>query len=117
MTERALDAAVLDILRQLNQEGQPDIVREVLTLFLDDAPRRLAAIRDALERRDAAALRREAHTLKGAAAHIGAVTFERHCRQLEALGRAASLDGAPEIVRQIHTEFDRVRDEIRRLLP
>jgi HPt (histidine-containing phosphotransfer) domain-containing protein len=116
VTERALDAAVLDTLRQLNQEGQPDIVREVLTLFLDDAPRRLAAIRDALERRDAAALLREAHTLKGAAAHIGAVTFERHCRQLEAMGRAASLDGASEVVQQIEMEFGRVSAEIRGLL-
>jgi HPt (histidine-containing phosphotransfer) domain-containing protein len=116
VTERALDAAVLDALRQLNQEGQPDIVREVLTVFLADAPRRLAAIREALERRDTAALRREAHTLKGAAAHIGAVTFEGRCRQLEEMGIAASLDGAPEVVRQIHTEFDRVSAEIRGLL-
>ena len=86
-----LDLDVIDRLRQLNQEGEPDVVREVFMLFLDDAPRRIAAIADAIERRDPAALLRAAHTLKGAAANIGATALQALLLELELLAK----DGRP----------------------
>lgn len=89
----------------------------MLGVFLTDAPRRLAAIDDALRNTNARSLQREAHALTGAAASIGATVLHDRCRALEEMGRSASLDGAPDVVRQIHSEFDRVRDEISGLLP
>jgi two-component system sensor histidine kinase/response regulator len=116
VTARALDAAVLESLRQLNQAGQPDIVREVLTVFLADAPVRLAAIDGAIGSGDAPALQRAAHALKGAAGSIGAVGLQTCCHDLEELGRAGGLDGASGLGRRIHDEFGRVRDEINEML-
>lgn len=81
-------------------------------VFLDDAPRRLAAMADALRQNDAVSLQRAAHTLKGAAANIGAVALESRCRELEESGKAALLDGASPIVRGIESEFGRVKAEI-----
>ena len=45
---------------------------EVIRVFLEDLPVRLAAIKDAVTSRNAVALRAAAHALKGAAANLSA---------------------------------------------
>ncbi len=111
-----LDLAVIDRLRLLNQEGEPDVVREVFLLFLDDAPRRISAIADAIGRADASALQRAAHTLKGAAASIGATALQALCLEIELLGKNAQPGAAAGPAQALSGEFERVRGEIDRLL-
>jgi len=72
----ALDPRVIDSLRQLTQDGEPDVLAEVLGLFLADAPARLAAIAAAAQAGDGPALHRSAHALKGAAGTIGASALQ-----------------------------------------
>ena len=112
----ALDPAVLETLRQLNEPGQPDVVREVLGLFRTDAPSRLEAISTAMEAQDAAALQRAAHTLKGAAAAIGATALHGACRALEEAGKQGALDSVAADVATLRHEYERVRDAIDQLL-
>lgn len=116
MTTPALDPAVLDKLRRLNQAGQPDLVGDVLKLFLADAAPRIAAISSAIGARDAATLHREAHTLKGAASNIGATELQAVCDQLESIGAGGSVDGATRFMQELRDAYDRVKQEIDRLL-
>jgi HPt (histidine-containing phosphotransfer) domain-containing protein len=116
VTTPALDPDVINSLRQLNHEGEPDVVREVLTLFVDDAPTRMTAIAEAAERRDGPALQRAAHSLKGAAGNIGASALQACCRDLEAAGRSGAFDQAPALLETMRREFERIRLEIARLL-
>jgi two-component system sensor histidine kinase/response regulator len=111
-----IDLDVIDRLRQLNQEGEPDVVREVFLLFLDDAPQRIVTIVEAIARRDAADVQRAAHTLKGAAANIGAHALQRLCLELELLARDGLPAGAAQLTQPLTDEFERVRTEIDRLL-
>jgi HPt (histidine-containing phosphotransfer) domain-containing protein len=116
VTPPALDAAVLETLRQLNQPGQPDIIREVLTMFLADAPERLGAIDQAMQSGNTEALQRAAHALKGGAGSIGALALQACCRELEEAAKAGTLSGAAELGRAIHDEWARVRAEIGEIL-
>jgi HPt (histidine-containing phosphotransfer) domain-containing protein len=111
----ALDPEVIETLRQLNH-GQPDFLGEVLTLFLQDAPVRVAAIADALERRSGAELQRAAHAFKGASANIGARQLQDCCRELETAGRNGAFDEAAVLAERVRNELERVRLEITRLL-
>ena len=63
--EEAVDGNVLAALRDLQGEGRPDILAELIAIYLRDTPPRLAALHEAVARTDAAALRRAAHGLKG----------------------------------------------------
>ena len=112
----ALDPAVIETLRQLNEEGHPDVVSEVLGLFLAEAPGRLDAVEAALRDRDASALQRSAHTLKGASGAIGATALQTACRVLEELGKRHALDDAPEAMETVRQEYRRVKDAIDQLL-
>jgi HPt (histidine-containing phosphotransfer) domain-containing protein len=114
--ETAIDSRVLDALRALNEEGQPDVVNEVLALFLASAPAQFAAIEAAVETRDAAALQRSAHTLKGASSTIGATALQAVCRRLEEFGKQQQLADADDAMADLRREYDRVREAIGQLL-
>lgn len=112
----ALDGEALDRLRSLNEPGQPDVVREVVGLFLADAPERLRAIAAAVHAGDAAALQRAAHTMKGASATIGARSLQRVCRGLEEMGRDQRVASAAAELSVLDREFTRVKDALHQLL-
>ncbi len=111
-----LDPAVIESLRRLNQPGEPDVVQEVLTLFIAEAPMRLAAVAGAVEVGDATALQRAAHAMKGSAAAIGATAFQRICGDLEEMGRAGSLAGARDAVESMRSVYASLHAEIDHLL-
>lgn len=116
MTAPPLDPAVVEGLRRLSQPGQSDLLQEVLKLFLEDAAPRVEAISLAIGARDAVALRREAHTLRGAASNIGAKALANVCRELETIAAAGTTDGTTRFMQELRDEYDRAKQEIDRLL-
>ena len=86
-------------------EGDLEILREVVRLFLDDAPNTLAEIADAIAGRNAHRLERSAHSLKGAVGSLAARAAFDAALRLETAGRAADFAMArfahPELVREI----------------
>ncbi|MGE0040523.1 MAG: Hpt domain-containing protein [Vicinamibacterales bacterium] len=109
MTSDVLDAGTLQMLRALNQEGEPDVLAEVLELFLEDAPARVAAIEAAAAAGDTRGLERAAHGLKGSAGNIGALGLQAICKTLEACGREGDAGPVPALIADMGAEFGRVR--------
>jgi HPt (histidine-containing phosphotransfer) domain-containing protein len=107
--DEAVDASTLATLRDLQGEGRPDILAELIAIYLRDTPPRLAALHEAVARADAGALRREAHGLKGSSGHIGAVELARLCADLEDQAGATDLRGVAETLRRLDEAFARVR--------
>ena len=89
-----LDLTTLQNLVDLD-DGGFGLVAEMTVIFRDDTPRRLRDILLALESRDAEALSRSAHALKGGAGAIGAKVLRGLAADLETLGRSGSAE-APE---------------------
>jgi HPt (histidine-containing phosphotransfer) domain-containing protein len=107
--QEAVDARTLAALRDLQGEGQPDILAELIGVYLHDTPPRLAALRQAVAHADAETLRREAHGLKGSSSHMGAVQMAQLCADLEDQAGTTNLTGAPETLRRLDDAFGRVR--------
>jgi two-component system, sensor histidine kinase and response regulator len=104
----SIDRSVLAGLRELQAEGEPDIVAELAEMFLEDVPIRLTELRDAVEIGDGHLVERVAHALKGSSAAIGAVKMEVICAELEEMGRSEDLAAASERLSNLHEEFGRV---------
>jgi HPt (histidine-containing phosphotransfer) domain-containing protein len=102
---QTLDLAVLASLRDLQETGEPDIVAEIGGLFLEHAPSKLSAIRDAADRKDARGLQMAAHSLKSSSAYVGAMRLSALCKELEEMGRSGSIEGAAEKARVLTAEF------------
>ena len=84
--------------------GDEALMRDVISLFLEDLPVRLAAIKDAVRSRDAEALRAAAHNLKGSAANLSAGGLFEAAHVLERLGAESRMDAAEAAWRQLSVE-------------
>ncbi|QDV06079.1 hybrid sensory histidine kinase TorS [Planctomycetes bacterium Poly30] len=93
-----IDRDVFSILEELADEDDPDLVAEIVELFLVDSAERMAQVADADAKSDADAIRGAAHALKSSSANIGALRFSQACASLEAAARGDDLDGLPELV-------------------
>mgnify|MGYP003596032729 FL=1 len=101
-----LDQSVLASLRELQDEGDPDIVAEVGGLFLKHSPDKVKAILEALETGDAKGLYLAAHSLKSSSAYIGAMRLSALAKDLEMMGRSGTLEGARNLAKRLQEEFD-----------
>jgi CheY-like chemotaxis protein len=110
-----VDARALAALRDLQGAGRPDLLAELLAIYLRDTPPRLAALHEAVARADAAALRRAAHGLKGSSSQIGAVQVARLCTDLEEQAVTIDLRGVAETLHRLDEAFDRVRAQLQAL--
>jgi CheY-like chemotaxis protein len=110
--EGALDPAVLESLEDLQQDGEPDIVAELASMFLEDADSRLDTLRKAVEEDDADTVQSAAHALKGSSGNIGARGMQKVCAELEETAESGDLDPAPEFLEQLEAEFDSARTEL-----
>jgi HPt (histidine-containing phosphotransfer) domain-containing protein len=112
----ALDPHTLDTLRKLTTPGEPDVLAQVLRIFLDEAPRRLERLHSALAEGDAVEFQRAAHSLKGAAGNIGARAVHDAARRADELGKTGHLDSAAPLVTDIERRLGEVMAEIKELL-
>ncbi len=106
-TAPPVDTAVLEGFRQLQEEGQPDVVIEFIDLFLGDLPARRKAILLALSDGDAERVRAAAHALKSSAAYIGAAELARLCKEVEMAARGNDLVTAVRRSADLESEAER----------
>jgi PAS domain S-box-containing protein len=102
-----LDPAVLERLRRLERR-EPGILSELVEMFVSSTPSKLATLRAAVEAGEAQTLEQAAHALKGASGNMGAWRMSEVCAQLQTIGEAGDLAGAPELLRRLEEEFARV---------
>jgi HPt (histidine-containing phosphotransfer) domain-containing protein len=82
--------------------GDREAAAEITTEFLKDAPRQVAELREALATADTRLAGRQAHTLKGASANVGAEALRAAARQME----LAVADGALEKAESLQVELE-----------
>ncbi len=100
-----IDRSVLASLRELQDEGDPDIVAEVGGLFIKHSPNKVNAILQSVEKGDAKGLHLAAHSLKSSSAYVGAMRLSALAKELEMMGRSNSLEGTKELAQRLKTEF------------
>jgi len=93
--------------------GDKTLMHDVVEVFLEDTPRLLAAIHQAIEASDAEGLQSTAHELKGAAGNLAAAGVVDAARALEILGRHAAFDAAPAAWLRLETEASRLAAALR----
>ena len=111
-----IEAGIVDELRALIS---PDGVREIIDIYLSDAPKRLEDFQSGLKDGDLALARRAAHSLKSTAAYLGARSFSTFCAELETAARVSDMgalaDGLPLLesrLTQVLAELGQVRSAV-----
>ena len=102
--ERPVDLAVA--MRWLG--GDRRLLSELVTIFVDDGPKRLQAIRTALTASDVRQVEHVAHSLKGSAAILGATQLQTAALALEDAAHEGHTENGSDLVAQIARELERV---------
>ena len=104
-----LDQALLAELRALME----DDFGTLLEAYLADSERRLLEVADAWAAGDFDALRRSAHSLKGASSNLGANELAGRCQTLEHLARDEITDAVPAAMAAVEAELREVQAVLR----
>lgn len=96
---------------------QPEAAAHVLEIFLSEASTQLPAMREAVIRRDPVTIERLAHTLKGSAAMLGAVSVARNCAELILSARHGLYDDGAVIVGRLESNIAAIQRTLRPLTP
>jgi PAS domain S-box-containing protein len=96
-------------LKQLEEDYGKEMALKIVGMFLPDAEARIAQIDRAIKQEDFRALEESAHSLKGAAANIGAKEMAQLCDRLETQGELGLIGDAPEIMKMLVTSWTAVK--------
>lgn len=100
----AIDPEAIEQLRFLEDEDQPNVVAELVALFLEHSPPKIKQIAEAIDAHDIPALKRAAHSLKGSSGNVGAQGMQKVCEQLEH-NPPEAFDQAPALLALLREEF------------
>lgn len=95
--------------------GDVDLLREIAGLFIEDYPRVVNQLDEAIARGDAQTLERTAHGLKGSVATFGAHDAMEAARTLESLGRAHKFEEVRQVLTTLELALAALRPELERL--
>jgi CheY-like chemotaxis protein/HPt (histidine-containing phosphotransfer) domain-containing protein len=109
--EEAIDPKVLAELRRLSTE-QEDLLAVLIGHFLEQMPRGLERLRQALAQGDAKRLARIAHELNGSCGNLGARRMCGLCMELQVRGDRGELPGAAPLLERLEAEFERARTRL-----
>jgi two-component system sensor histidine kinase/response regulator len=104
-TPGAVDLAILTSLEGAQVEGEPDIVVELMELYLEDAAGKLAAMHEGLSEKGGGSVGRLAHSLKGSSASLGARRMAALCDELERMGEGDPSRGGGALLNRLGLEL------------
>lgn len=111
-----LDETVLDSISALQQEGMPDILGELIEIYLKESENLIQTLSHSMEDNDAEGMARSAHSLKSSSGNMGAMALAELCKDMEVNGRRQMTDHAVDDYNQIIAEYQRVQSALKNRL-
>lgn len=112
---QVLDMSVIDELLALSGDGDPELLLDLIGIFLDDGPAKVGAIVQGLEEKDFEKMERAAHSLKGSAGNLGALMLQQTCERMQVATRAHSFDESRQLTSDLKTHYGQAQAALEEL--
>jgi len=86
-----------------------ELMRTVITVFLEDMPKQIKALGDALAAGDCATAERTAHSIKGASANVGGKQVQQEALAIEKAAKNGDLATAKASFEKLQTYYETLR--------
>lgn len=106
-----------EALARLQRFGGVKLLDEMIALYVQTAPRRLAEAEAALSAGDASATANALHSLKSSSAQLGAARLSELCEEGEAIAVTGALSGVAIILTASREELGRVERWLKTVRP
>ena len=114
--EAMSEAPVFDRVALLDRvNGDEGLVHRLLELFLEQVPKDLEGLRQALSEESAELAQRHAHSLKGASANMGALALSEVAERAESAARENDLERVNPLADALDSEFRRFQECVKSL--
>jgi two-component system sensor histidine kinase/response regulator len=116
-TSPALPVIDAERVRSLREDlGDPEFLATLVEMFAQSAGDEVPRLDSAIAESDALAVRETAHKFKGSCSNIGAVRLVELCQRIELAAAKGSLDGVPELFRELSRELPLAQAELARIV-
>ena len=96
--------------------GDKELLRDVLGILLEELPRHMASLRQAIAESDAGAIEGVAHTLKGELGYLGIAGVSQKAREMEEFGQKSQFSLAAELYEIFEPEVSEILFPVRQLI-
>lgn len=110
-----IDPEAIENLRALNPDDEDAFLRDIIGIFLEDTPERIAELKQCLASYDQPKFTRAAHSIKGSASNLGAKRVRAVAEKLEHQSRNSGLDGLDTLLAELEAEFATAKAELERI--
>ena len=111
-----LDMSVVEELLSFADDGDPELLVDLIRMFLDDGPAKVAAVTAGLAAGDFDRVERAAHSLKGSSGNLGARLLQHACEQMQVATRYHRLDESRRLAPLLEQRFTEAETALRKLL-
>jgi two-component system, sensor histidine kinase and response regulator len=92
--------------------GDEQLLHEVIEIFLDEVPKHLVELREAITRQDAKTAERVAHSLHGELGYLSIAELSHRAREIEEKGRTSDFQGALTLLPVFEASIARLLNSI-----
>lgn len=111
-----LDMSVVEELLSITDDGDPELLLDLVQMFLEDGPNKVRAVTEGIAAGDFESAERAAHSLKGSSGNLGARQLQNVCEQLQIATRYQKKDESQKLAAGLGTTFDAAEQALRKLL-
>ncbi|MCP4679398.1 MAG: response regulator, partial [Deltaproteobacteria bacterium] len=86
---------------------------KIASVFLGDIPNQIMKLERSLSENDTEVATRQAHTIKGAAANVGAEELCALAFEMETMGKDNELEAIGRIIPELNRRFERLKDQMK----
>ncbi len=112
--EPIIDAEAIENLRALNPDDD-SFLKEIIGIFIEDTPARIAELRQAHAAGDVATFSRAAHSIKGSSSNLGAARLRTLAERLEHGSKSQPLASLASGIPELEAAFTTAKAELERL--
>jgi len=101
-----IDNSVVEELIALGDGGDPELLLDLIEIFLADGPVKVQEIVEGLSEGDFERMERAAHSLKGSSGNLGARELQAVCEQFQVASRQHRLDEIQDLSPALLTAYE-----------
>jgi len=113
---QVLDMSVVEELLSFADDGDPELLLDLIQMFLDDSPTKIKSITEGSATGDFDKMERASHSLKGSSGNLGARLLQEACEQMQLASRSHKLEEARKITTQLVANYAQAETALRNLL-
>ncbi len=103
--DQILDMSVVEELLSFSDDGDPELLLDLIRMFLEDGPAKVAAVQEGLAVGDFEKMERAAHSLKGSSGNLGAKLLQETCERMQIASRGHKLDESRQLATAIADRY------------